>query len=84
MKKIKVRYIYPKLRGMRYEKGYSMQDMAEILNITKNCYFRKEKGYTDFNLSEVRRILELFDCNYEDIFFERTVNQKVNKEMEAL
>lgn len=79
MKKSKHTYIYPKLRGIRYEKGYTMQNMADELNISKNCYFKKENGYTDFYLDEVKKILDLFNCKFEDIFFERTVNRKVNK-----
>ena len=79
MKKTKQNYVYPKLRGFRYEKGYSMQDMADKLNISKNCYFKKENGYTDFYLDEVKKILEIFECDFNDIFFIRDVNQKVNK-----
>lgn len=71
-------YIYPKLRGIRNEKGYSMEQLADKLGITKDCYFRKENGKTDFYLDEVRKILEVFDCKFEDIFFDTVVNQKVN------
>lgn len=72
-------YIYPKLRGIRNEKGYSMEDVAYKLGITKDCYFRKENGKTDFYLYEVRKLLELFNCKFEDIFFDTVVNRKVNK-----
>lgn len=61
-------YIYPKLKGKRHELGYTMDDMADRLGISKDCYFNKEKGYRDFNLSEVRKILELFNCSYDEIF----------------
>ena len=47
-RKIKETYFYPKLRGKRCELGYSLEDMANLLGISKNCYFRKEKGKTDF------------------------------------
>lgn len=80
MKKSKIQcIIYPKLKGIRYEKGYTMQDMADRLGISKNCYFKKENGFTDFYLDEVKRILEIFNCNFNDIFFESTVNQRINK-----
>ncbi len=72
-------YYYPKLRGIRNEKGYTMQELANKLGITKNCYYKKENGITDFYLDEVRKILIIFDCKFEDIFFETVVNQKVNK-----
>lgn len=78
MSKKRQAYIYPKLRGMRSEKGYTMQDMAKALGMTKNCYYKKENGFNDFYLDEVRKILILFDCKFEDIFFDSVVNQKVN------
>lgn len=78
-RKIKETYFYPKLRGKRSELGYSLEDMANLLDVSKNCYFRKEKGKTDFYLCEVRKILELFNSNFEDIFFIPPVNQKVDR-----
>lgn len=78
-KRKKKSYFYPKLKGKRYELGYSLEDMGNYLGISKDCYFRKEKGKTDFYLYEVRKILELFDIKFEDIFFTYDVNQEVDK-----
>lgn len=72
-------YFYPKLKGIRNEYGYSLEDMGKCLGISKDCYFRKEKGKTDFYLCEVRKILNLFDCKFEDIFFNFDVNQTSDK-----
>lgn len=72
-------YFYPKLRGKRNEYGYSLEDMGKYLGISKDCYFRKEKGKTDFYLYEVRKILSLFDSKFEEIFFTTSVNQTVNE-----
>lgn len=74
-------YFYPKLKGKRYELGYSLEDMAAYLGVSKDCYFRKEKGKTDFYLDEVRKILDLFDSKFEEIFFIPIVNQKVDNEI---
>ena len=79
VRKKKESFFYPKLYGIRHEFGYSLEDMANYLGISKDCYFRKEKGKTDFYLCEVRRILEIFNMNFDDIFFANTVNQKVDK-----
>ena len=68
MKKKMEAHPYPKLKGKRNEYGYTLQDMGDYLGISKNAYFRKEKGYADFYLWEVRKILELLDSKYEDIF----------------
>jgi len=72
-KKVKT-YYYPKLCGIRHEHGYSIEEMGKKLNISKDCYFRKEKGKTDFYLSEVRNILKIFNVKFEDIFFTDDVN----------
>lgn len=77
-RKKKETYFYPKLRGKRCELGYSLDDMANLLGISKDCYFRKEKGKTDFYLCEVRKILILFNANFEEIFFTTDVNQTVD------
>ena len=78
MKKQKESYFYPKLKGRRCELGYSLEDMANFLGISKDCYFRKEKGKTDFYLCEVRKILKVLNSEYDEIFFTSLVNQKVN------
>lgn len=43
MERKKEIYFYPKLKGIRNEFGYSLEDMAKILGVSKDCYFRKEK-----------------------------------------
>lgn len=78
MKRKKEAYVYPKLKGIRNEYGYSIDDMARMLGISTNCYFRKEKGKTDFYLCEVRKILDLFNVEFNEIFFTPIVNEKVD------
>ena len=68
--------MYPKLIGKRNEKGISQQEMANLLGISKNNYFLKEKGRLDFNLVEVKKILKILDCEYNDIFFDTDVTLK--------
>lgn len=71
--------MYPKLIGRRNEKGYSQEKMAKLLGISKNNYYLKEKGKLDFSLTEVKKILNILDDDYNNIFFSKDVNQKVNK-----
>ena len=73
-------YFYPKLKGKRNELNLSLKDMADYLGISTDCYFRKEKGKTDFYLWEVREILKLFNEDFNNIFFAPDVNQKSNKQ----
>ena len=67
--------MYPKLIGKRNEKGISQQKMANLLGISKNNYYLKEKGKLDFNLVEVQKILKILNCEYNDIFFDTDVTE---------
>ena len=49
---------------------------------TKNNYNLKENGKLDFNLMEVKKILEILNSSYEDIFFEKNVTQKSDNAFE--
>ena len=61
--------MYPKLIGKRNEKGITQERMAELIGISKNNYNLKENGKLDFNLSEVKKILNILDEDYNNIFF---------------
>lgn len=67
--------MYPKLIGKRNEKGFTQEKMANLLGISKNNYNLKENGKLDFNLMEVKKILEILNSSYEDIFFEKNVTK---------
>ena len=62
--------MYPKLVGKRNEKGITQEKMAEMLGISKNNYNLKENGKLDFNLVEVKKILQILNSKYDEIFFE--------------
>lgn len=68
-----------KLKGKRVEHGYSQKQLAEKLNISTNAYNLKEVGKREFRMSEINLLLELLDCNYEDIFFQKEVNKTVQQ-----
>lgn len=65
--------MYPKLIGKRNELGITQQKMADLLGISKNNYNLKENGKLDFNLVEVKKILNILNEPYEVIFFEKDV-----------
>lgn len=66
-----------KLRGKRVEKGYTQYELAKLLNISTNAYNLKETGRREFRMSEINLLLELLDCNYEELFFQRKVNKTI-------
>ncbi len=59
---------YPKIRGKRSELHLSQERTANELGITLKTYNLKENGKADFTLEEAIRLLELFNCKFEDIF----------------
>lgn len=62
--------MYPKLIGKRNEKGITQEKMAKLLGISKNNYNLKENGKLDFGLSEVKKILDILNVSYDDIFLQ--------------
>lgn len=71
--------MYPKLIGKRNEKGITQEKMAEMLGISKNNYNLKENGKLDFNLVEVKKILQILNSTYDEIFFEENVTENSYK-----
>ena len=59
---------YPKIRGKRCELKISQREMAEKLGIAGPTYTKKENGQTDFTLEEAKKLCQLFNCKFEDIF----------------
>lgn len=57
-----------KLKAKRAEHGYTQAKVAELLNISTSSYIHKENGDTQFSLDEVKRLLKIFNCQFEDIF----------------
>lgn len=71
--------MYLDLKGKRISMGYTQEDMAKMLNISLSSYNLKENGERDFSMDEVRRILELLDCDYREIFFKKVVKKNKGK-----
>lgn len=59
-----------KLKGKRVEKGLTQESISKLLNMEKSAYARKENGIVQFRLDEVKKILEILECNFEDIFLD--------------
>ncbi len=75
--------MYPKLVGKRNELGITQQKMADLLGISKNNYNLKENGKLDFNLVEVKKILNILDESYDKIFFEDVVTENSYNQKES-
>ena len=56
-----------KLKGARISKGYTQAHIARKLGISTKTYNRKELGLTEFNRSEIKKLMEILDLDYKDI-----------------
>lgn len=54
----------------RRERKLKQVDLAEKLGISKQSYYRKEKGLSDFTQTEMIRLARIFDCTLNDLFWE--------------
>ena len=68
-----------KIRGIRLLKGFTQENMAESLHISRNAYSEIERGVSDINESRLKQIADALNVspndihNFEDkktIFFE--------------
>ena len=68
-----------KLKGKRVEKGYTQEELAKKLDINTGTYNRKELGIVDFTLTEIQELMDLLDCEFDDIFFKKDVANNYEK-----
>lgn len=64
-----------KIRGIRFLKGLSQENMAEMLNISRNAYGDIERGKTDISDSRLQQIAEKLEVTPADIL---SFGEKVN------
>lgn len=62
-----------KLRGLRGEKRYTQEDMANLIGISNSSYQRKENGITQFTANEIIKIAEVLQVDISDIFFTQSI-----------
>lgn len=57
-----------KVIELRKKCSISQPDVAKQLNIALKTYWRKEKGITEFTESEIKKLMELLDARFEELF----------------
>lgn len=55
------------IRAERARKKLSQEQIAEMLNISRNAYHMKETGIRKFTLDEFRTLLKIFECEPQDL-----------------
>jgi len=60
--------MYEKLKEAREEKGYTIDDMAKVIDKSVPNYSMKENGKVKFSVNEALKIADFLDKKVEDIF----------------
>ena len=61
--------MYEILKRKREEKGYTIEDLARVIEKSPPTYFKKENGDVKFTVSEALKLADFLDEKVEDIFF---------------
>jgi len=61
--------VYEKLKEIRIKKGYSIEQIAKVIEKSPCNYFKKENGEVKFSVSEAIKISKFLHKKVEDIFF---------------
>ena len=67
--------MYEKLKQVREEKGYTIDDMAEVIKKSPCNYFKKENGDVKFSVNEAIQISKFLRRKVESIFFEEELSE---------
>lgn len=54
------------IKKLRLEKGFSQEELAELLNLEVSAYGRIERGDTDLKFDVLQKILKELGCRIED------------------
>lgn len=60
--------MYEKLKQKREEKGYTLEDLARVIEKSVPNYSMKENGKIKFSVTEALKIADFLDEKVEDIF----------------
>lgn len=73
--------MYEGLKELREKKGYTIEDMAQIINKSPCNYFKKESGQVKFSVNEALLISNFLKEKVEKIFFNNELSENETKEM---
>lgn len=57
------------LKAARVNKGYTQEQAAELLNVSKDVVSNWERFITYPDVKDVRKIEQVYDVSYNDIIF---------------
>lgn len=72
-----------KIRQARLLKGYSQENMAELLQISTTAFGDIERSKTELTISRAQKIANLLDINVLELFGEEVITPKVLNNLES-
>jgi len=60
----------PKIKVLRNENGFTREEMAEELQISKYTYKAYELGYREVNLTILKKLSKVFKCTTDELLKE--------------
>lgn len=67
-----------KLRAARLEKGLSVADIAERINVSPDIYYKWEAGKRDPLIDNARRVSLILGRSIEELFFADELDEMSN------
>lgn len=71
--KEKLKYISNNLKSFRVRAGYTQEEMAELLSITRNTYCDYEVNPQKVKVETLQMIADRLNCKLSDFFVENNV-----------
>ena len=61
--------IHNNLKSIRKSKGYTQQDLADLVGVSKNTIYSIEKEEFYPNLHTTMNLLKVLHCDLDDLFY---------------
>ncbi|UXS60986.1 helix-turn-helix transcriptional regulator [Staphylococcus ureilyticus] len=68
-----------KVKNERDRKNLNQEEIAKLLNISLQSYCNKEKGKTNFVLSEMHTLAKFFKMSLDDLFWEEEEYENIKR-----
>ncbi len=59
---------YPNLVAEMARRGETQRTISKLLNLTNNSVHRKMTGKSDWTISEIEKLCEYFNKDYDELF----------------
>ncbi|MFP7202392.1 hypothetical protein B5V89_17875 [Heyndrickxia sporothermodurans] len=79
-----LKFNHEKLRAARRGKNYTLQDVADRLQIELHAYWRLEQGQTQLKVDQLLKLIHIFDKPLEYFLEETSTFHEVNDKITDL